>query len=112
MSAETPAVNADAAAVYVRQAFQVVHSFYLVFALFNTQVSEGDVFKLQPPVTATAVVEREHDITLIGHIDVPAACVIHPAVGNHLGMRTAIYIDDCRIFLIRVEVGRLYKAVI
>lgn len=48
VSAETPAVNADAVAVYVRQAFQVVHSFYLVFALFNTQVSEGDVFELQP----------------------------------------------------------------
>ena len=75
-------------------------------------MSEGDVLEFQSTVAAAAVVEREHDITFVGHIDVPAARAVHPAVGNHLGMGTAIYVDDCGIFLVRVEVGGLDKAVI
>ena len=65
VSAETPAVNADAAAVYVRQAFQVVHSFYLSLPSSIPKCLKVTFFELQSPVTATAVVEREHDITLL-----------------------------------------------
>ena len=53
---KAPAVHADASAVYVREGFQEFDTFYLVFAFFNAEATEGGVLKLQSAVTAATIV--------------------------------------------------------
>ena len=102
----------DAVTVYVRQAFQEFHTFHLVFSFFDAEMAEGDIFKFKTTVIASAIIKGEHDITFVCHVDVPAACTVLPATGDHLCVRTAIYIDDGGVFLCRVEVCGFHKAVV
>ena len=112
VSSEAPAVHADTLSVHIRLAFQEFYALHLVFALFDAQLAEGGVFKLQSTVAAATVVEAENDVAFVCHVDVPAAGIVHPAVRYHLGVRAAVYVDDGGILLCRVEVDRLYQAVV
>ena len=109
---KAPTVHADASAVYVREGFQEFDTFYLVFAFFNAEATEGGVLKLQSAVTAATIVDRKHDIAFVGHIRVPATCAILPASGDTLGMRTSVDVNNGWIFLVRVKVCRLHQAVV
>ena len=112
VTTETPAVHTDAVAIYIRQTFQEFHTFHLVFSFFNAKMSESSIFKFQSAVVTSTVVEAEHDVTFVGHVDIPATCTVLPTAGDHLGVRTAVYIDDSGVFLVRIEVSGLYDAVV
>ena len=59
-----------------------------------------------------AIVNSEHDVPFVCHIDIPAAGTILPASGYHLCMRTSVYIYNGRILFIRIHISRFNKAVI
>ena len=102
----------DAVAIYIRQTFQEFHTFHLVFSFFNAKMSESSIFKFQSAVVTSTVVEAEHDITFVGHVDIPATCTVLPTAGDHLGVRSTVYIDNGGVFLVRIKVRRFYETII
>ena len=112
VTTETPAVHTDAVAIYIRQTFQEFHTFHLVFSFFNAKMSESSIFKFQSAVVTSTVVEAEHDVTFVGHVDIPATCTVLPTAGDHLGVRSTVYIDNGGVFLIRIKVRRFYETIV
>src|SRR5574344_2862275 len=59
-----------------------------------------------------SVIHAEHNIALLCHPDVPTSCAPMWGGINVVGMRTAIDIHDCRVFLGGVEVGGKNETVV
>ena len=75
-------------------------------------MAEGAVLEVQSAVVAATAVNRKHDISFLSHVQVPSTGIVEAVVMNQLGMRTTVYIDDGRVFLVRVEVDRFDKTVV
>ena len=105
MASEAPSVYTDAVSVYVGEGLQKFNAFHLVFAFFDAEAAEGGVFEFQSTVGTAAVVEGEHDIAFVSHIDIPSA-------GDELCVRAAVYVDDDRILFVRVEICGFGEAVV
>ena len=111
-SAITPAVYTETVNVHVGQTLEEIDSLQLVFHLLHAQLAEGAVLERQATVAASAIINGEHHVTLLGHVDVPSAHVVVPRVVNHLRMGAAIDVDDGGIGLRRVEIDGLHQAVV
>ena len=72
-SSETPSVHPDAVCVDVRQTLEILHTFHLVGHLVVAEVAERDLLKCLAAMLASAVVENEEDIALLGHVGLPTA---------------------------------------
>ena len=108
VTAKAPAVYSDTVPIDVGEAFQEFGSFHLVSSFFDSQLAESNILKIEPPIAASTSVYGKHDVTFVGHIDIPASCTVLPAVGDQLCVRTAVYVYDSRVFLVRIEIGRFY----
>ena len=84
----------------------------VIFAFFDAEAAEGGVFELQSTVGTAAVVEGEHDIAFVSHIDIPSAGAVQPTTGDELCVRAAVYVDDDRILFVRVEICGFGEAVV
>ena len=112
VASEAPSVYTDAVSVYVGEGFQKFNAFHLVFAFFDAEAAEGGVFEFQSTVGTAAVVEGEHDIAFVSHIDIPSAGAVQPTTGDELCVRAAVYVDDDRILFVRVEICGFGEAVV
>ena len=73
---------------------------------------EGGLFKGATTILTTAVVEDKDDVPLLCHVGFPGTRSPVPGCLHIVGMRTAIDIDHCGIFLLRVEICGFHHAVI
>src|SRR5699024_5266449 len=108
VTAKAPTVYSDTVPIDVGEAFQEFGSFHLVSSFFDSQLAESNILKIESPIAASTSVYGKHDVTFVGHIDIPASCTVLPAVGDQLCVRTAVYVYDSRVFLVRIEIGRFY----
>ncbi len=104
-ASKAPTMHTQAVGINIGKTLQIVHTTKLVFHLFHTQMTEGGLFKSKSAMLTATIVKTEHHITLLRHPDVPTPC--SPIAGgiDVVGMRTAINIHHCRIFLVGVKVG-------
>lgn len=80
MTAKAPAVYSDTVPIDVGEAFQEFGSFHLVSSFFDSQLAESNILKIESPIAASTSVYGKHDVTFVGHIDIPASCTVLPAV--------------------------------
>ena len=111
-SAVAPAVDADAVAVHPGMRHQPFHAFHLVGHLGLAALAVNGLLVFGAVVGRTAVVHREDDVAVLGHIDVPARHTALIDVADELRMRTAIDVEDHGILLRRIEVDGIHQAVV
>ena len=107
ISAKAPTMNTKTVGIYIRQALKIFHTLHLVFHFFLTKLTECNLLESLSAVFATTVVEDKEQIALLSHVSLPTTAAIVPTSIHVVGMRTTIYIYNCRILLVRVEVYRL-----
>ena len=59
-----------------------------------------------PTVGRPAVIDRKDHITPQGHIDIPTSGAVQPIARHQLGMRPTIDVNDRRVFLGGIQIGR------
>ena len=109
---EAPAMYTDAVGIHIAQGLQEFHTLHLVLHFFYTELAVCHVLEFQATVGAAAIVDGEHHITLLSHVEVPTTDTVIVGVGDVLCMRTAVYVDDGRILLACIEVHRLHEAIV
>ena len=96
-------MDAQPVSIDVGKGFQEGYAAELVAHFLNAQFAEGALFKSCATMFGASVVEGEHDIATLCHVDVPASCTVVVAGINHVGMGAAIDVCDGGIFLLRVK---------
>ena len=84
----------NALRIHIRQAFQPVYSHHLVFHFGLSAPAVDGLLKGGAAVGCAAVVLDIHHVSLLGHEHFPHADIPKPTVLYHLGMRTAVNVND------------------
>jgi len=109
---EAPTLHAHAVLVHIGQALEEFYSLHLVGHLNFAEVAVGAAFELEATVVGAAVIDGEDHIALLGEeheIEVAAA---EPAVGHELRVRATVDVDEGRVFLALLHIGRRNQAVV
>ena len=110
-SAIAPAVYSDTVLVDIRKVHEHIDSYHLVGHLCLSALSVDGLLELETTVLSTSVVLYIYEVSTLCHVHLPSAELAHICILDHLRMRTAVYINDNRVFLRRIEVLRLDETV-
>lgn len=102
-----PAIATDTVGIHVRQGLQPLNARELVTHLQLAALTVDALLKGLSTVSGTTVVQGEDEEAFLGQVVEVDACAGRPFVGDQLSVRTAVHIDDDRIFLRRIEIVRL-----
>ena len=109
-AAITPAVAADSVGIDVRQGLQPFDTLHLVAHLELAALAVDALLEGLATVGGATVVEGEDEEAFLGEVVEVDAGTRRPFVGDELGMRTAVNVNDDGIFLRGVEVVRFDEA--
>ena len=105
-----PSVYAQALHIHIGQGTEIIDAFHLVFHLYLSQLVEGGLLEVTSAMLRASVVEDEENIALLRHISLPGTTCPMPGGIHVMGVRSAIDIDHCGVFLAGVEIVRLHHA--
>ena len=105
-------MNAYAVLINPIMTHEPFHALHLVGHLGLSAILVNGFLIFGPVMLGAAVVHYKYHVSVLGHIHLPTAQVGLERVVYHLAVRTAVYIKYHRIFLARIKVNGLDKAVV
>ena len=104
MDAETVHVN-------VWKRAQIINAFHLILHLNLAELVEGSLFEVTSTVLTATIVDDEDNVAFLSHICLPRTTGPMPRGLHVVGVRTAIDINHCGVFLFRIEISGLHHPI-
>ena len=102
----------DFVSIDIRETLQKLDTLHLVLHFYLAQLPESGLLKGFTSILASTIVKNEKKIAILCHVGLPTTAAIVPAGIHVVSMWSPIHVDDCRIFLLRIEIDWLHHAVV